>query len=103
MGRLSFMRLTAEQIEIIRRVLREQFGNGSRIWLFGSRTDDAARGGDIDLYVEPDTFPSSNTFLLRQQIKRELEHLLRNAVDLVVKNGPVTAFMRMAKRDGIPL
>jgi hypothetical protein len=44
-----------------------------------------------------------NAFLLRQQIKRELEHLLRNAVDLVFKNGPVTAFMRMAKRDGIPL
>jgi hypothetical protein len=32
-----------------------------------------------------------------------VEHLLRNAVDLVIKNGPVTAFMRMAKRDGIPL
>lgn len=46
------MRLTTEQAEIIRDTARKHFGADSRIWLFGSRTDDSARGGDIDLLVE---------------------------------------------------
>jgi predicted nucleotidyltransferase len=97
------MRLTTEQVLTIRALLGRNLGNGSRIWLFGSRTDDAALGGDIDLYVEPDRLPSSNLFLLREQLKRELEKRLHIAVDLVINTGSASAFMRLAKRDGILL
>jgi predicted nucleotidyltransferase len=48
------MRLTAEQAETIRRATAEIFGPDARVRLFGSRLDDAARGGDIDLLVECD-------------------------------------------------
>ncbi|RYU56645.1 nucleotidyltransferase domain-containing protein [Methylolobus aquaticus] len=47
------MRLTPEQIETIRRTTWEIFGAEARVRLFGSRLDDSARGGDIDLLVEP--------------------------------------------------
>jgi predicted nucleotidyltransferase len=97
------MRLTEDQIEIIRALLYRQFGAASTIWLFGSRTDDSAKGGDIDLYIEPARLPRSNLFLLRQKMRRELEKRLHNAVDLVINTGHVTAFMRLAKREGIPL
>ncbi len=97
------MRLTEDQIEIIRALLYRQFGAASTIWLFGSRTDDAAKGGDIDLYLEPGRLPRSNLFLLRQKLQRELEKRLHSSVDLVINTGQVTAFMRLAKREGIPL
>lgn len=45
------MRLTAQQAEAIRRAAVEAFGADIELRLFGSRTDDDRRGGDIDLYV----------------------------------------------------
>ena len=46
------MRLTDDQVRIIKARGAECFGPNTKIWLFGSRVDDDARGGDIDLYVE---------------------------------------------------
>jgi predicted nucleotidyltransferase len=46
------MRLTETQLEIIKSTITEIFGDDSSVYLFGSRTDDKARGGDIDLLVE---------------------------------------------------
>ncbi len=49
------MRLTTPQISCIREGVVEYFGSTSHAWLFGSRLDDQLRGGDIDLYIEPET------------------------------------------------
>ncbi len=46
------MRLTLQQIEIIRRAVTDLAGDDAQVSLFGSRTNDDARGGDIDLFVE---------------------------------------------------
>lgn len=46
------MRLTVEQAETIRRIVREEAGSAVTVRLFGSRLDDAARGGDIDLLLQ---------------------------------------------------
>jgi len=45
------MRLTKHEIEQIIRVAKEIYGESVRVYLFGSRTDDTKRGGDIDLLV----------------------------------------------------
>jgi hypothetical protein len=39
------MRLTPEQVTIIKKVGIDTFGDTARIWLFGSRVDDHKRGG----------------------------------------------------------
>ena len=45
------MRLTRFQIDAIIRLAREKFGDESKVSLFGSRTDDRKKGGDIDLFI----------------------------------------------------
>ena len=45
------MRLSALENEIVHRVLHKADPYG-RIYLFGSRTDDAKKGGDIDLFIQ---------------------------------------------------
>lgn len=46
------MRLTTEQADAIRRIVMEESGNDGLVRLFGSRLDDTARGGDVDLLVQ---------------------------------------------------
>ena len=46
------MRLSVDQTRLILRCVRQQFGADAGVKLFGSRLDDSARGGDVDLLVE---------------------------------------------------
>lgn len=46
------MRLTEQQIQIIRDATLELVGHPAPVWLFGSRIDEAARGGDVDLMIQ---------------------------------------------------
>jgi hypothetical protein len=46
------MRLTEKELTIIRKTFQEYFSSSDHLWLFGSRVDDAKKGGDIDFYIE---------------------------------------------------
>ncbi len=48
------MRLTKQQIDCLTDATHKAFGANADIWVFGSRVDDAKKGGDIDLYIETD-------------------------------------------------
>lgn len=45
------MRLQSKEIQTIIRVAQEIYGDGVKVYLFGSRLYDSKRGGDIDLLV----------------------------------------------------
>jgi predicted nucleotidyltransferase len=46
------MRLTTEQITVIKQKANSIFGKNAEVFLFGSRVDDTKKGGDIDLYIQ---------------------------------------------------
>ncbi|MBL1274677.1 MAG: nucleotidyltransferase domain-containing protein [Ectothiorhodospiraceae bacterium] len=46
------MRLSTRTQKIIRDTSQEIFGSEATVTLFGSRVDDFARGGDIDLLIQ---------------------------------------------------
>lgn len=69
------MRLSKNQIEVIRRTVREVFGVEADVKLFGSRANDDARGGDIDLLVEMPTIvvePERKTLQLVARLQLRL-------------------------------
>lgn len=45
------MRLTSFQITTINKLACKYFGHGAKVYLFGSRTNDDLKGGDIDLLI----------------------------------------------------
>jgi uncharacterized protein len=95
------MRLTPDQAQAIRQRIRSHMGTHARIWLFGSRVDDSRRGGDVDLYVEPETAPD---LVARLRCRRELAEALDLNVDLIVQQpGHDLPIYRIAKSTGVPL
>lgn len=95
------MRLTPDQAQAIRERIRGCMGPRARIWLFGSRVDDTRRGGDVDLYVEPETVPSLAASLL---CKSALADTLDLNVDLIVRQpGRDLPIYRIAKQSGVAL
>lgn len=59
---------------------------GTRVALFGSRTDDTRRGGDIDLLLEPpDALPPAEVIELRTRLAARLYRTLgERRIDIVV-------------------
>jgi predicted nucleotidyltransferase len=98
------MRLTPQEIEAIKAAAREVFGPTAVVRVFGSRADDAKRGGDLDLYVEVDpggwSLRKESKFL--DLIEEPLDEL---SVDLIVheRGRPLRPIEEIAVRDGVLL
>lgn len=98
------MRLTDHEIQIIKNSCFGVFGNGS-IYLFGSRVDDTARGGDIDLYIIPD-----QAFPMPILLEKKLEFLVQiknqigeQKIDVVIARDQNRLIEKEALQKGIRL
>ena len=96
------MRLTPHERDVIRRLGLRHFGRLPR--LFGSRLDEARRGGDIDLLIATDLPPG-------QAARRRIDLLAdlwlelgARKIDIVLDDGSVPApIVERARREGVEL
>lgn len=95
------MRLSINYKNVIKKHFSEFFSDGE-IYLFGSRTDDSKKGGDIDLYLvlkeHTNLFDKKIKFLSR--IKRELGE---QKIDVIFNTDSSRLIEKEAIRWGIKL
>lgn len=97
------MRIKKEHIDIIKQLSKKYFGEDSKIYLFGSRSDDTKKGGDIDLYIE--TSITENIFDRKIKMLVELQKLLgEQKIDLVINNFSYDKMIyQVARNEGVLL
>ena len=93
------MRLTAiEKTAIIEAVTRVDLE--ARIYLFGSRTDDNKKGGDLDILI----YSKDITFGDKLKIKAAIfEKIDEQKIDLVITEDEKDPFVKMVLEQGVKL
>ena len=102
------MRLSAQECTAIAQAARLAWPPGSRVSLFGSRVDDTARGGDIDLLVEAgEPLQADDLVRRRGAFVTSLYRLIgERRIDVVVASQGVSApgfIIESARRHAIEL
>ncbi len=88
------MRLSPRHQEAIVRAVADLCGPRARVLLFGSRTDDSQRGGDVDLLV---TLPEEPARIVRALDGRSVDLLL------LTPSSPSQEIHKHALATGVPL
>jgi len=97
------MRLSDFERNTIKTLARQFYGQQAMVILFGSRVDDAKKGGDIDVFIET---PLESSIKDKLNFLVQLENIIgEQKVDLVVKskNSPAKDIFNIAKATGIAL
>lgn len=93
------MRLAENEVSAIRTAISEADPEAS-IYLFGSRADDAAKGGDIDLLV----ISKKITLMAKLGILAQLHQKLgERKIDIAIYRDDSHPFPRMVMQEGVPL
>ena len=96
------MRLSKEQSRLIRRQVADFLGHGAKVFLYGSRLDDGASGGDVDLLVQT---VEPVEAMEQAKLHMKLEEALQLPVDLLfmAETAESTHFKRMICAQAQPL
>ncbi|KFJ42681.1 nucleotidyltransferase domain-containing protein [Francisella philomiragia] len=95
------MRLTEFEIKSIITSFKQCFDSGD-IYLFGSRIDDTAKGGDIDLYI--DTQDTSDLVTKKIQFINILKSIIgEQKVDVILSIDKTRDIEKQALKEGIKL
>ena len=101
------MRITQSQKHIICETAAKYFGPDVHIWLFGSRVNDCAKGGDIDLYIEPPIQNAADLVMAKLQFLRDLHKAIgEQKIDVVLRRSDGSVDLpiyQIAKQTGVLL
>lgn len=103
------MRVTADQLTIVKILSSSYFGEDAKLWLFGSRVDDKKKGGDYDFLIEtsltnPDEIISRKIDMITQL--QSSEPFEDEKVDIIVKRQQSSFDMpiyHIAKYEGVQI
>ena len=95
------MRLTKEQINTLKDAIYN-ISSESKIYLFGSRVDDNAKGGDLDILIESNyKFTLRDIFNLKNHFWKKFGE---QKLDIVILNPDNnSAFKKLIKQNAIEL
>ena len=95
------MRFKPHQRQAIIVAAQLVFGNDVKVWLFGSRLDDAKRGGDIDLLISTE---ANDELIQLAKFKRQLYQTLgEQKIDGQILQQPPTAFQQLVLENAVCL
>ena len=99
------MRLDNQTREINKSEVASQLGAEATVRLFGSRVDDAQRGGDIDLLIEPGMVLPNRVQAECQLAARVYIRLGSRKIDVMIKGSlePALPIHEQALQKGIVL
>lgn len=99
------MRLTSEQILAIKKTAHQVLGQDARVTLFGSRVNDALKGGDIDLLFEVDRAVDNRAVVMGALYASLISSLGDRKIDVLFKDAatPMAPVMAMAHQTGVVL
>ncbi len=99
------MRLSDFEIESIRTIASRHFGSDVHVFLFGSRTIDSERGGDIDLFVTTNDLKNLNTETKIAFVTDLIMQIGEQRIDVVLDNKQrrENTFFRTISKSGLKL
>ena len=99
------MRLTQDQIQAIKQTANAVPGEESWVILFGLRTDDAKKGGDIDLLFETDQVVGNRATTIGTLYVTVIRKLGDIKIDMLLKEAatPEASVLAIARQTGIQL
>ncbi len=72
----------------------------ARVYLFGSRTEDVAKGGDIDILIISKVLGYNDTIRIRKILYEKLEE---QKIHIIIAQDTTDPFVKMAYREGVLL
>jgi len=91
------MRISEREKQVLIKAV-QKFDHTAPIWLFGSRTDNSKRGGDIDIAVLSGKIHLKEKMQVKRAIYNEIGE---QKIDLVVSADGKDPFFRLAVEKGI--
>lgn len=95
----KIMRLKKFEIQIIKKAIHSLEPDAA-IYLFGSRTDDSKKGGDIDLLILSKRLTYGDKLKIKQMLFEKMEE---QKIDLVIASDAGQPFVRLALEQGVRL